>query len=71
LYAGCISGALQEEEYIQIIKDAGFINIDIKTRKKIILPDSILEEYVTENDLNYLRNNNIGIFSITVVAVKQ
>jgi hypothetical protein len=26
---------------------------------------------VTENDLNYLRNNNIGIFSITVVAVKQ
>jgi SAM-dependent methyltransferase len=71
LYAGCISGGLQEDEYIQIIKDSGFINIDIKIRKNIILPDSLLEEYVTENDLNYLQNNNIGIFSITVVAFKE
>lgn len=27
MYAGCISGAIQKEEYLQIIKDAGFTDI--------------------------------------------
>lgn len=71
LYAGCIAGALQEDEYLQIIKESGFVNIKIKTKTKIILPDSMLEKYTTEKELQHLRDNDFGIFSITVVAYKE
>src|SRR6185436_3529120 len=42
LYAGCISGAIQNKEYLDIIEEAGFTNITLQKEKKIILPDNIL-----------------------------
>lgn len=34
LYDGCVAGALQQVEYLQLIKDSGFENIEIKKSKK-------------------------------------
>lgn len=71
MYAGCVSGAIQQEDYLGIIEDSGFINVEVKRTKVIELPDKILVEYLTEEEIKTFRENNIGIFSITVVGYKK
>ena len=71
MYAGCVSGALQEEDYIGIIKKSGFENIEIKKTKRINLPDEILKEYLNDSELEKFKKDEIGIFSITVVGYKK
>lgn len=71
MYAGCVSGALQKEEYLKIIEDSGFKNVEIKKSKRIDLPEEILKTYLTENGMNDYKQNLKGIFSITVVGYKN
>lgn len=70
MYAGCVAGAVQQEEYLGIIKEAGFDNIEIKKTKTISLPDEILLQYLTEEQLQNYKLKKAGIFSITVIATK-
>ena len=70
MYAGCVSGAIQKEEYLTIINEAGFTNISIQKEKRITLPDEILKEYLSTDALENFKNGNTGIFSITVYAEK-
>lgn len=71
MYAGCVAGALQQDEYLGVIKDTGFKDIEIKRTKVIELPDDVLKEYLSNSEIERFRNNNIGIFSITVVGYKN
>ncbi|MEQ9592753.1 MAG: arsenite methyltransferase [Cyclobacteriaceae bacterium] len=71
MYAGCVSGAIQKEEYLDTIKEAGFSNIKIQKEKKIGLPDEILLNYLSENELASYHKNEIGIYSLTVYAEKK
>ncbi|MBX2900387.1 MAG: arsenite methyltransferase [Cyclobacteriaceae bacterium] len=71
LYAGCISGAIQKEEYLRIIQQAGFAEIEIQKNKPIGLPDQILQPYLKEAELLAFKNSEVGIFSITVFATKS
>jgi ubiquinone/menaquinone biosynthesis C-methylase UbiE len=71
MYAGCVSGALEQDEYLNLIKEAGFKNIEIKKSKRIILPDDILNQYLSDEGLKDYRENLKGIFSITVVGYKN
>lgn len=70
MYAGCVSGAIQKEDYLDIVKNAGFKNIDIRKEKEIILPDEILKSYLSEKGIVEFKNSNTGIYSITVFAEK-
>jgi len=70
MYAGCISGAVQHDEYLGIIKETGFRNIEIKKTKTTSIPDDILKNYLSEEQIAELKKNNFGIFSITVYAEK-
>jgi len=70
LYTGCISGAIQKKEYLDIIEEAGFTNITLLKEKKIILPDDILSNYLSEEEINEYKNSNVSIKSITVYAEK-
>ena len=71
MYAGCVAGALQQDEYLNVIKQAGFENIEIKKTKNVDLPDEILKEYLDEEGIKLYRNKVEGIFSITVVGYKN
>lgn len=71
MYAGCVAGAIQQEDYLAIIESTGFTETEIKRTKVIELPDKILVEYLNENEIKAFRENNIGIFSITVVGYKK
>lgn len=70
MYAGCVSGALQKDEYLGIIKESGFRNIEIKAQNENELPDDILKEYMTDEEIAEFRKAEFGIYSITVVGYK-
>ena len=71
MYAGCVAGAVQQDEYLDIIRQAGFVDVEIKKAKTIILPDEILLKYLNEDQLQEFKSKQVGIFSITVVAKKE
>jgi len=70
MYAGCISGAIQKEEYLGLITKNGFQNITLQKEKRITVPDDILKNYLNEKELADYKKGNTGIFSITVYAEK-
>lgn len=70
LYAGCVSGALVKEDYINLIEEAGFINIKIQKEQKMNLPDSLLEKYLNHIEIEQYKNDFAGIASITVYGEK-
>jgi SAM-dependent methyltransferase len=71
MYAGCVSGAIQKEEYLNFIKEVGFENIILQKEKAIFIPNDILSNYLSESEINEFRNGQTGIFSITVFAQKN
>ena len=71
MYAGCVSGAVQQEEYLQMISEAGFNNVEIKKIKTIELPEDILKNYLNDEGIKEYKENLKGIFSITVVGYKK
>jgi SAM-dependent methyltransferase len=70
MYAGCVSGALQKEMYLEIIQLNGFQNITIQKEKPIIIPDDILSNYLSAGDIVQYKQSGVGIYSITVYAEK-
>lgn len=70
LYAGCVSGAIQQEVYLGLIREAGFQNIEVQKVKPILIPDHILLEHLSEQGLQEFVASDTGIFSITVYAEK-
>jgi arsenite methyltransferase len=70
LYAGCVSGAIQRKEYLAIIKEAGFTNITLQKEKDIILPEDVLNNYLTPDEVVQYKQSGLHIRSITVYAEK-
>lgn len=70
MYAGCVSGAIQRQSYLDLITANGFINVSIQKEKSIHVPDDILSNYLSEKELIEFKGGNTGIFSITVYAEK-
>jgi SAM-dependent methyltransferase len=70
MYAGCVSGAIQLNDYLQIIYDSGFLNIEVQKKKAIRIPDEILLKYLSSPQLDDFKTSGTGIFSITVYAEK-
>jgi arsenite methyltransferase len=70
MYAGCVSGAIQKDEYLSIIQQTGFSEITIQKEKRIILPDDILKDYLSVEQMKEFNSGKAGIFSITVLAEK-
>lgn len=70
MYAGCVSGAWQKDQYLQLIQNQGFANMTVQKEKAIVIPDDILSTYLTEAEITEFKNSGTGIFSITVYAEK-
>jgi len=70
MYAGCVSGAIQKQVYLELINANGFDNITIQKEKPIYIPDDILIKHLSAEEIASFRAGGIGIFSITVFAQK-
>jgi len=71
MYAGCVSGAVQHEEYLKIIDDTGFKNVQVRASVNSPLPENILKEYLSNAEIEEYRKSGAGIFSITVYGEKE
>lgn len=70
LYAGCVSGAIQKKVYLELIEAAGFKNVVLQKDKPIIIPDDILINHLTADEIQAYKNGHTKISSITVYAEK-
>lgn len=70
MYAGCVSGAMQMEDYLKTINHAGFKNVQVHKKRKIEIPVEILRSHLAPDELQDFMNGETGIFSITVSAEK-
>jgi arsenite methyltransferase len=70
MYAGCVSGAIQKNTYLELIEKNGFGNIIVQKDKVITIPDDILSGYLSDEQINEFKNSSTGIYSITVFAQK-
>ncbi|GGN12856.1 arsenite S-adenosylmethyltransferase [Dyadobacter beijingensis] len=70
MYAGCVSGAIQKDEYLGLITANGFQNVTIQKEKAIVIPDDILANYLDEAGIAAFKSGNTGIYSVTVYAEK-
>ena len=69
-YAGCVSGAIQKTEYLGIIEESGFKNITLQKDKTIVIPDTILADYLSAEEIAEYKKGSTRIASITVYAEK-
>ena len=70
MYAGCIAGAIQKDEYLGLIEANGFKNITLQKEKVITVPDDILSNYLSAEQITSFKESATGIFSVTVYAEK-
>jgi len=71
MYAGCVSGAIAKNEYLDLIAKNNYSNITIEKEKEIEIPNSIMLNYLTLEELRAFKRDRIGIFSITVKGFKN
>jgi arsenite methyltransferase len=71
MYAGCVAGAIQKEEYLGLIETAGFKNIILQKEKPVIIPDDILATFLSGEEIAAFRTSGTGIYSVTVYAEKS
>jgi SAM-dependent methyltransferase len=70
-YAGCVSGAMQQKDYLKVITDAGFDKVEIKASRVIVLPDELVKEYLPGQPIDNINSGDLGVVSITVVGYKN
>jgi len=70
MYAGCVSGAIQKDAYLEFISKNGFVNIAVQKEKPIVIPDDILSNYLSADEITEFKNSTGAIVSVTVYAEK-
>jgi len=70
MYAGCVAGAIQKAEYLDLIEITGFTAITRQKEKPITVPDDILAQYLTTEEIADFKASGTGIYSVTVYAEK-
>lgn len=70
MYAGCVAGAIQKQVYLELIQASGFEQISIQKEKAIIIPEDILINYLSKEEIDAFKKGQTGVFSITVFAQK-
>ena len=71
LYAGCVSGAINKEAYLNLLSDNGFENVKIQKEKPIIIPDELIIQFLDEKGLQEFKSMGQSIYSITVYGEKD
>lgn len=70
MYVGCVSGAIQKDAYLRLVQESGFTNILVQKEREIDLPDEVLKNYLSAEEIADYRQQDKGIYSVTVFAQK-
>lgn len=70
LYAACVSGAVEKDKYLEIMKNAGLTNVRVDKEQSFSLEDEIMLMYMNKEELDAYKNSDVNIVSINVYAEK-
>lgn len=70
LYAGCVAGAMNMNDYLAVIHAQEFQCVSVKAEKRIFVPDETLLKFLSQEELEAFKASDTGIFSITVNGIK-
>jgi len=71
MYAGCVSGAIQKDAYLEMARKAGFKDLQVQKEKPIYIPADILSQYLTAEEMKKFGQGEQGIYSITLYGQKE
>jgi ubiquinone/menaquinone biosynthesis C-methylase UbiE len=69
-YAGCVSGAIPREDYLKLIRETGFSNVEVAIEKRIDVPAELFAKALTREQLEETVKSDLYVMSVTVTAVK-
>lgn len=69
-YAGCVSGTIPREDYLDAIRDSGFSDVKVVTERRIEVPQDLLASRLTKDQLAEVQENDLYVMSVTVTASK-
>ncbi len=70
LYAGCVSGAIRKDEYLALIAEAGFTDVEICKEKTIDIPEEVLRDVAATLPEDARTLSATRLLSVTVRARK-
>ncbi|TVQ72976.1 MAG: methyltransferase domain-containing protein [Balneolaceae bacterium] len=70
-YVGCVSGAMQKEEYLDIVRASGFSDVTVRKEREIIIPQDWLVRLLGEEQSKILEENHFRVLSITLNGKKS
>lgn len=70
LYAGCISGAIDESAYVRLLEKAGFEDVRVVAEKVYDVPDEAFVGLAALDEILAYRNGGGALLSATVVGRK-
>ena len=70
MYAGCIASAISLDDYIDCIHEAGFQCASYMNKTPIIIPDEVLINYLSTDEISDYKSNPTKIESINFYADK-
>jgi ubiquinone/menaquinone biosynthesis C-methylase UbiE len=66
LYTGCVAGALPLAEYLRLISETGFVNVELRQKRAIDIPDAVLEQHLSGAEFADWRASGLAILSVTL-----
>ena len=71
LYAGCVAGVIEQEAYLAKLREAGFVDVRIVREKPINLPDEVLLDVLSPEDVARFRQSGAALRSVTVYGERD
>jgi len=69
-YAGCVSGAIPRQDYLDLIQKTGFECIDVASERRINVPAELIASSLTGQQQEEALGNDLHVMSVTVTGVK-
>lgn len=70
LYAGCVSGAIDRDEYVRRLQEAGFADVEVRKEKAYEVTDEYLASTLAADQIAAFKASDARILSITVTGRK-
>jgi ubiquinone/menaquinone biosynthesis C-methylase UbiE len=68
--SACVSGAWAKDAYLNLVRATGFTNIVVKSERRVGLEPELIENILSDSDMDPAEAENVSVLSITVVGEK-
>jgi arsenite methyltransferase len=70
LHVGCVAGAMEQEQYLELIRAVGFSEVQIAESRTLELPDSLLSQHLDGEEIAAFRAAGTRLLSVTVLGTR-